>query len=103
MNDQPPPVELLDAMARTLTNEVIPATEGPAQHSARVVANLCRILARELEESAAEPERAEAVSLLDQRLRDSTEAFDEEALPLLMADVERRLAISRPEYLTRPS
>ena len=90
-------------MARTLTDEVIPATEGSARHSARVVANLCRILARELEEPAAEPGRAEALSLLDQRLRESNEAFDEEALLLLMADVERRLAISRPDYLSKPS
>ena len=116
MNDQPTAAELLQAMARTLTDDVVPTTKGSARHSARVVANLCGILARELTDTTDDEGRAQMLALLgvddneadlatvlDQRIRDFDPVFDEAALPLLLADVERRLAIARPDYLTGPS
>ncbi len=103
MDDEPRPAVLLEAMARTLAEEVVPATEGSAQHSVRVVANLCRILARELASPGTAHDDASAAELLDRRLRESDADFDESILPVLLADVERRLAISKPSYLTEPS
>ncbi len=47
MIDRPDAARLLRAMATTLSDDVVPACHGPAQHAARVVANLCRILERE--------------------------------------------------------
>lgn len=117
MGDQPSAQALLQAMAVTLTDQVMPATAGGAQHSARVVANLCRVLARELaspdadgidealralldgsrvREMATGRDRRE---LLDERLRDGDPEFARRALPILRLDVERRLAISKPSYL----
>ncbi len=113
MIDRPDAEGLLSAMARVLTDEVLPATSGPAQHATRVVANLCRILEREQADagrSAAASREAlaallgregsleELVAALDQRLRDADEAFDVQALTVLRADVGRRLAIDRPGY-----
>lgn len=127
MIDRPDAARLLRAMANTLTNQVLPATAGGAQHSARVVANLCRILERQvrLGEDAAEATRRdlgdllgrdgtlpELVAALDDRLRqparggpDKPEssaeaAFESRAHASLLADVERRLAIDRPGYDT---
>lgn len=47
MHDRPTQRELLEIIAETLTDVVVPATAPHAQHQARVAANLCRILARE--------------------------------------------------------
>jgi len=85
------------------------------------VANLCRILAREVvdpgddvavdlrvllgADGRGDTERFEGVdttgllAALDDRLRDGDAEFAMEALPLVRRDVERRLAISRPSYL----
>ena len=121
MKDRPNAVELLRAMAETLTDEVVPATKGGAQHAARVVANLCRILEREWEagNSGEAKTRDALVSLLgnsnsgsnsdsssdsdliaelDQRLKNSDEEFDAKAAEVLLADVRRRLAVDRPGY-----
>lgn len=49
MIDRPAPIDLLTAMATTLSDNVVPACTGAPQHAARVVANLCRVLAREIE------------------------------------------------------
>ena len=115
--DQPNAATLLRAMAATLTDQVLPETTGAAQHAARVVANLCRILEREWgadpslesgtraavaallgsdEESSAAPEGW--AERLDERLRSSDPAFDAEALEVLLADVRRRLDVNRPGY-----
>ncbi len=112
MHDAPTAEELLNAMARTLAEEVVPETDGPAQHAARVVANLCRILGREVAASADDHTTSALLSLigesdpnidlasrLDQLLQRNDPAFDEAILPLLLADVEHRLAISKPSYL----
>ncbi len=135
MLDQPDAATLLGAIARTLGDEVLPATSGPAQHAVRVVANLCRILEREIRlgPPAREASRRALVDLLDRdaslpelvreldarlderTLDDGSESgasgdgtktgpnahdtdFDERVRTLLLADVERRLAIDRPGY-----
>jgi hypothetical protein len=122
MIDRPDAARLLGAMAETLTDEVVPATRGGAQHAARVVANLCRILEREtrLGREAADATRSELARLLDRdaslpelaralddRLRGGrTQAPDTEPEPdfearahaVLLSDVRRRLAIDRPGY-----
>ena len=47
MQDRPNAVERLVSIADTLESEILPATEGLAQHHVRVAASLCRILERE--------------------------------------------------------
>ncbi len=109
MRDEPDAVTLLEAMATTLTDQVVPACSGGSQHSARVVANLCRILARDArDEQQAETVRAlvdllgrpaptEAlVAELDQMIIEG-ERLDE-ILPVLLADTARRAEIAKPGY-----
>ena len=116
MGDEPNPEALLVAMAATLAEQVVPATSGGAAHAARVVENLCRILAREAVAPGAAGFQAELLALLgsespgdatldallislDDRLRRGDADFARRALPILRRDVERRLAISKPSYL----
>ena len=125
MIDRPNMSELLRAMGETLSREVVPATEGSAQHSARVIANLCRILEREADLGADASRAAQAdlarllehegsldelVAILDARLRGSDappdeggeftagQSFESDAHTVLLADVKRRLAIDQPGY-----
>ena len=113
MIDQPDAQALLQAMAKTLSDEVLPATSGATRHSVRVVANLCRILEREFKNGSdfSEQTRKELVELLgheaslselvgefDRKLQGADEAFENSALAVLMRDVERRLAIDKPGY-----
>ena len=113
MIDRPDAARLLRAMATTLSDDVVPACHGPAQHAARVVANLCRILERELAAGGHGKEETqqalaallnregsleELVSQLDEKLRSSDEAFDQHAHSIVFADIRRRLAIDRPGY-----
>ena len=49
MHQPPSAAELLRTVADTLNTDVVPATAGPAQHQARVAANIASIVARELE------------------------------------------------------
>lgn len=121
MIDRPDAATLLKAMAATLSDEVLPTTSGGTRHAVRVVANLCRILERE---TAAGPAAAELtrqalsallghegtlpelVADLDRALRNGASAddnsadaaFDARVREVLLADVERRLAIDRPGY-----
>ncbi len=110
----PSAAALLDAVANTLTNQVVPASTGSAQHSARVAANLCRIIARELESTRdpvanaeicrllglptdADPD--EAWSSLDKALQSGDPELSEASLPLVRAVVEHELSITKPTYL----
>ena len=105
---------LLDAIADTLTNQVIPATSGGAQHSARVAASLCRIIAREIntpDYPGVAEELGDLLSLpphtepaavwmaLDEALKDADPDLISAALPLVRAIVERELSISKPSYI----
>lgn len=49
MHQPPSAADLLRTVAETLAVDVVPATSGPAQHQARVAANIASIVARELE------------------------------------------------------
>lgn len=122
MLDRPDATTLLKAMAETLSNEVLPATSGGTRHAVRVVANLCRILEREVVAGPAASEQTrqaladllddhadatlpDLVAKLDQALRDGDSSsatddatFDSRARKVILADVERRLAIDRPGY-----
>ncbi len=116
MIDQPSTPELLEAMAATLAETVVPACEGAPQHAARVVANLCRILARECADDGAATAATtedlqrllgspapleELVVALDQLLMQgaaSTTLDDAAVRSVLMANVERRLDLSKPGY-----
>ena len=113
MIDRPDAAALLRAMATTLSDEVLPTTSGGTRHSVRVVANLCRILEREVLEGAKHSEETreslvqllgreadlpELVAELDRRLQDADETFEASAREVLMRDVEGRLAINRPGY-----
>ncbi len=100
-------------MASTLTEQVVPACDGGAKHAARVVANLCAVLAREADAGAAseaattdalsalldiEGSLEELVAALDERIKADDQGFDAVAYPVLLADVQRRLAIAKPDY-----
>jgi hypothetical protein len=125
MLDRPDAATLLKAMAETLSDEVLPTTSGATRHAVRVVANLCRILEREVIAGPAASEQTrqalaqlldhdatlpELVAELDRRLRDGQTSddpsndlsedasFDSRAREVILADVERRLEIDRPGY-----
>ena len=108
MIDQPDARRLLEAMAATLTDKVMPELTGGAQHQARVVANLCRVVARDLADDSTATIEALAALLghdgdletlateLDRRLNEG-ELVDE-AIPLLLADAARRAEVAKPGY-----
>lgn len=117
MIDRPPAVDLLLAMADTLQSSVVPACDGGPQHEARVVANLCRILAREWDQGTngtdqtahdlasflgrtSDASLADLVGALDAQLTQAQpEGADNDALyALLAANVDRRLAVNKPTY-----
>jgi uncharacterized protein DUF6285 len=50
MQDRPTSVELLEAAADFVDREIVPAIEGARQFQARVVANVMRIVAREIQQ-----------------------------------------------------
>ena len=117
MQDRPTSRELLDAVAELLEETLMPATDGVVRHQARVAANLCRIVQREIaggaELDARESELLAAVlgpsaaratdSLaLSQELQDRLLAGDPElegrAWPALLEIVRGKLAIAKPGY-----
>jgi len=49
MQDRPTSVELLEAAADFVDREIVPAIDGARQFQARVVANVMRIVAREIQ------------------------------------------------------
>ena len=49
MQDRPTSIELLEAAAEFVDREIVPAIEGARQFQARVVANVMRIVAREIQ------------------------------------------------------
>ncbi|MGH7949066.1 MAG: DUF6285 domain-containing protein [Candidatus Binataceae bacterium] len=48
MQDRPTAIELLEAAANFVDREIVPVTDGGRQFQSRVVANVMRIIAREL-------------------------------------------------------
>jgi alcohol dehydrogenase class IV len=128
MQDRPTSVELLQAAADFVESELVPAVQGARQFQARVVANVMRIVAREiqLEDPAVRSEvkalarllghdaphlhslddlRAAAASMgeeLTAKIR-AGEADDgawrREVLALVRRSVEDKLSIANPRYL----
>jgi Domain of unknown function (DUF6285) len=128
MQDRPTSVELLEAAADFVESELVPAVQGARQFQARVVANVMRIVAREikLEDPLVRSEvkalarllghdaphlhslddlRAAAVSMgeeLTAKIR-AGEADDgawrREVLALVRHSVEDKLSIANPRYL----
>ena len=90
--DRPTAIELLEIMAATMSETVVPATAPHAQHQARVVANLCRILGREL--------ASDTTTFAD--LPDSLIDVDDDTAHAAFADVvelvRHKLAINKPGY-----
>lgn len=81
MHQPPSAADLLRTVAETLTDDVVPATTGPAQHQARVAANIASIVARELEFGPAVRAREEEL------LREigGSEVQDADNLPAVVA------------------
>jgi Domain of unknown function (DUF6285) len=128
MQDRPTSVELLEAAADFVESELVPTVQGARQFQARVVANVMRIVAREikLEDPLVRSEvkalsrllghnaphlhslddlRAAAVSMgeeLTAKIR-AGEADDgawrREVLELVRRSVEDKLSIANPRYL----
>lgn len=90
--DRPTTIELLEIVAETLTEAVVPATATHAQHQARVAANLCRIIGRELATDATAPGGL-ADSLLDCDDATADAAFDD-----VLALVRAKLNVAKPGY-----
>lgn len=90
--DRPTAAELLEIVAETLSDTVVPATATHAQHQARIAANLCRILARELS-------APDATALdLPGSLIDCDDASAEAAFADVMALVKAKLDVVKPGY-----
>ena len=49
MQDRPTAIELLEAAAQFVEKEIVPVTQGQRQFQSRVVANVMRVVAREIE------------------------------------------------------
>ena len=91
-NDRPTADELLEVIADTLSDQVVPATAPHAQHYARVAANLCRILAREL----VSPEAAVELPVLIDVDDDAAASAYHDVVALVRA----KLAVNKPGYDT---
>ena len=130
MQDRPTPVELLEAAADFVDREIVPAIEGARQFQARVVANVMRIVAREIqnEDPAARIEVKALARLLGRDaphlhslddLRKASASMGEElsariragdadsgswraeVLSVVRQSVEDKLRIANPRYLEK--
>jgi hypothetical protein len=128
MQDRPTAIELLEAAAQFVEREIVPATEGQRQFQSRVVANVMRIVAREIEmgETLMRAEVDALASLLGQQkphlhttsdVREAALKFNEElsgriragaadsgefrgqVLKVARQIVEDKLKIANPRYL----
>lgn len=90
--DRPTAAELLEIIAETLTESVLPATAPHAQHQVRVAANLCRILEREFSADS-----TAAVSIADS-LVEVDDAQAATAFAEVKALVQAKLEINKPGY-----
>jgi len=115
LHDRPTAAELLQAVAATLDERVLPAVEGGVRHDVRVAANLCRTIAREVagtnldaavtaefqalvgDDSLVGVELLTAAGALIDRA-DLDAATEAAARSAALAHVEAKLAVSRPGY-----
>ena len=117
MQQPPSAADLLSTVVEVLTDEVVPALTGPAQHHARVAANLVAIVERELRlgGDAATREHAAIAALLDDEISDlatlrarlaaelrrgmaDDETTDATVWHTLMAAVRDDLSIAKPGH-----
>ena len=113
MHQPPSAAELLRTVATTLTDEVVPALDGPAQHRARVAANIVEIVAREIELGPAvrADEAAALVAIIGDGSADAADvaaalrsgvaddpAEHERIRELLVAIARGDLSIAKPGY-----
>jgi alcohol dehydrogenase class IV len=130
MQDRPTSIELLEAAADFVDRELVPAIEGARQFQARVVANVMRIVAREIqmEDPAARTEVKALARLLGRDaphlhslddLRNASRTMGEElsasirageideptrraeVLAVVRNSVEDKLKIANPRYLEK--
>ena len=129
MQDRPTSIELLEAAADFVDREIVPAIEGARQFQARVVANVMRIVAREIqqEDPAARIEVKALARLLGrdaplhslEDLRKASASMGEElsariragdadsgswraeVLSVVRQSVEDKLRIANPRYLEK--
>ena len=130
MQDRPTSIELLEAAADFVDREIVPAIEGARQFQARVVANVMRIVAREIqnEDPAARIEVKALARLLGRDaphlhslddLRKASASMGEElsariragdadsgswraeVLSVVRLSVEDKLRIANPRYLEK--
>lgn len=94
--DRPTAAELLEIVAATLSESVVPATAPHAQHQARVAANICRILQREL--SADPPDMSALPESLPDSLLGVDEATADAAYDGVLELVRAKLAVNKPGY-----
>jgi hypothetical protein len=128
MQDRPTAIELLEAAADFVDREILPATEGRIQFQSRVVANVMRIVAREIEKEdrfvgsemhalaellgADEPhvhgldDLRKATFDLNQRLSEKIRSGDADSgrwrasvLKVVRQSVEDKLRITNPRYI----
>ncbi len=110
-HDRPTPAELLDIVASTLHDTVVPATEPHARHAARVAASLCAIVARELRDETSNattmrrlelalnvPFGSGGIDAVSEHLRTTDDAGAERALGLVADLVRSKLDIAKPGY-----
>ena len=90
--DRPTAAELLEIIAETLSESVLPATAPHAQHQVRVAANLCRILEREL---STEPVAGGSAPESPLDLDDDAAAA---AFIEIKALVQAKLEVNKPGY-----
>lgn len=113
MNDAPSAEQLLDAVARVLTDQVLPETSGQTRHSVRVAANLCLIVGRQITATSdpsanadlalagllGQRTSADLAKLLDERLQGGNDPeFEAAVADLLYADVCQRVDVAKPGY-----
>lgn len=91
--DRPTAVELLEIIAETLQETVVPATAPHAQHQARIAANLCRILGRQLASPTGDVGAIGTSSLVD-----ADETTADAAFADVLALVRSKLAVVKPGY-----
>jgi hypothetical protein len=130
MQDRPTSIELLEAAADFLDREIVPAIDGARQFQVRVVANVMRIVAREIqmEDPAVRVEVKALARLLGRDaphlhslddLRKASASMDEElsariragdadsgswraeVLSVVRQSVEDKLKIANPRYLEK--
>ena len=128
MQDRPTSVELLEAAADFVESELVPAVQGARQFQARVVANVMRIVAREIKmEDSLVRNEVKALALLLGRDKPHLHSLDDlhkaaasmgedltakirageaddgdwrrEVLAVVRQSVEDKLRIANPRYL----